>query len=118
MASATAQRIRYEPVRSLAFGAITAAYVGVGATFANPVRILMIDNLSDTDLYVSFDGINDHTIVAAHSGKVLDYASNRMAPADHLEQSVGERVYVKVINALPLPTVGGVFVSVIYAAQS
>ncbi len=116
MASATAQRIRYEPLRSLAHGSILGTYVGVGAPFANPVRMLMIDNLSDSDLYVSFDGINDHTIVAANSGKVLDYASNRMAPADHLEQSVGERVYVKVLAVLP--TDGGVFVSVIYASAS
>lgn len=116
MASATAQRIRYEPLRSLAFGSIIGTYVGVGASFANPVRMLMIDNLSDSDLYISFDGVNDHAVIAAHSGKILDYASNRMAPADHLEQSVGERVYVKAISVLP--TDGDVFVSVIYASAS
>jgi len=116
MASATAQRIRYETIRSLGFASILGTYVGVGASFANPVRMLMIDNLSDSDLYVSFDGINDHTIVAANSGKVLDYASNRMAPAEHLEQAVGERVYVKAISVLPID--GGVFVSVIYASAS
>lgn len=116
MASATAQKIRYEVLRSLAFGSIGAGYVGIGAAFANPVRMLMIDNLTDQNVIISFDGINDHTIVAAHSGKVLDYASNKMAPADHLEQAVGERVYVKAVSVLP--TLGSVYVSVIYAAAS
>ncbi len=112
----TSQRVRYENLRSIAFGSITGTYAGVGASFANPVRILMIDNISDADVYVSFDGVNDKTIVAARSGKVIDYASNRTEPIGQLEQSVGERVYVKVITTLP--TVGGVFVSVIYASAN
>lgn len=116
MASATAQRIRYETLRSLAFGSIGAGYTGVGASFANPVRLIMIDNLTDKNLIVSFDGITNHTVVASMSGKVLDYASNRMAPADHLEQAVGDRVYVKAESALP--TSGSVYVSVIYASAS
>ena len=114
MASATAQRVRFENLRSLPFGSITGAYVGVGPAFANPVRMLIIDNITDSDLYVSFDGINDAMIVPALSGKVLDYASNKMSPADHLEQSKGERVYVKVISLIPSD--GGVFVSAIYAS--
>lgn len=116
MASATAQRIRYEPLRSLAFGSITGTYAGIGAPFAHPVRMLMIDNFSNENVVISFDGITDHTVVAAHSGKVLDYASNRMSPADHLEQAVGERVYVKAEGTLP--TLGSVYVSVIYASAS
>lgn len=116
MASATAQKIRYEALRSLAFGSVGAGYTGVGASFANPVRLLMIDNLTNQNIIVSFDGITDHTVVASMSGKVLDYASNRMAPADHLEQAVGERVYVKAESVLPGS--GNVYVSVIYAAAS
>lgn len=116
MASATAQKIRYEALRSLAFGSITGTYAGVGASFANPVRMIMIDNLTNQNILVSFDGITDHTVVASTSGKVLDYASNRMAPADHLEQAVGERVYVKAVSVLPAS--GSVYVSVIYAAAS
>lgn len=110
------QRVKYDDLRSIAFGSITGTYAGVGASFSNPVRILMIDNISDADVYVSFDGVSDKTIVAAHSGKIIDYASNRIDPVGQLEQSVGERVYVKVITTLP--TVGGIFVSVVYASAN
>ena len=113
MASATAQRIKFEELRSLAFGSITGPYVGVGAPFANPVRLLKVTNLTDADLVISFNGITDQDIVSAHGGFVYDYASNKMDPANHLEQPVGDRIYVRVLTTLP--TDGGVFVTVIYA---
>lgn len=114
--AATSQRIRYEDLRSIPFGSITGTYAGIGSAFAHPVRILKINNTTDSDLYISFDGINDQDTIIAHSGSVLDYASNRIDPVGQLEQSVGERVYVKVITTTP--TTGGVFVTVIYASAN
>lgn len=110
------QIIAYEPLRSLGFVSITLSYVGVGSPFANPCRMIMIDNLTDAELMVSFDGVNDHTVVAANSGKVLDYASNKILPVGQLEQPLGTRVYVKYIGSAP--TIHNVYVSVIYAANS
>jgi hypothetical protein len=107
------QKIRYENLRSLAFGSVLGTYVGVGGSFQHPVRILNIDNTTDQDMYISFDGINDKTILMARSGKIFDYATNKIEPIGQLEQDVGERVYVKTITVLPSD--GGVFVTVIYA---
>lgn len=114
--AATSQRIRFENLRSLGYASINGTYAGVGSSFANPVRMLKITNISDADLYISFDGVNDKDVVPAHSGQVYDYSSNREEPVGQLAQSVGERVYVKVVSTLP--TIGGVFVTVIYASAS
>lgn len=115
MSFATNIRIRYEVLRSLAFGGISGTYAGVGASFANPVRILKITNTTDADLLISFDGINNRDIVAARSAWIHDYGSNKAETGGQLDQSMGERVYVKQVSA---PTSGSVYVTVIYASAS
>jgi hypothetical protein len=107
------QRIRYEPLRSLAFGSISGTYAAVGTPFDNAVRLLMIDNLTDANLTISFDGINDHLIIASSSGRVIDYATNRVGPVDQLEQAEGTILYVK-----GDPSVGSIYVAVVYAASN
>lgn len=111
--SSTSVRIRYENLRSLAFGSISGTYAGVGASFANPVRILKITNTTDALLTVSFDGINDKDVVAANSAWIHDYGSNKADTGGQLDQSLGERVYVK-----GAPSSGSVYVTVIYASAS
>jgi len=114
--SSTAVRIRYEPLRSLAFGSISGSYVGVGTSFANPVRILKVTNTTDADLFVSFDGINTYDVIAASSAWIYDYGSNRTDTGGQLDQALGERVYVKEVSGAP--SAGAVYVTVIYASQS
>ena len=111
--SSTSVRIRYENLRTLAFGAISGTYAGVGAAFANPVRILKITNTTDGDLTISFDGVNDKDIVPASSSWIHDYGSNKAETGGQLDQAIGERVYVKGTASL-----GSVYVTVIYASAS
>lgn len=107
------QRIRYEPLRSLAFGSISGTYAAVGTGFDNAARMLMIDNLTDANLTLSFDGVHDHLIIASSSGRIIDYATNRVGPVDQLEQAEGTILYVK-----GAPSVGSIYLSVIYAASN
>ena len=108
-------RIRYETLRSLGFASISGTYAAVGTAFANPVRILKITNTTDAALIISFDGVNNMDIVAAKSAWIHDYCSNKSINGGELDQSVGDRVWVKQVTA---PTVGTVYVTVIYASQS
>lgn len=111
----SAQKIAFENLRSLAAGSITNSYVGIGASFANPVRMLKVTNLSDSDLIISFDGINDQDVIAGSSAWIYDFCSNMSTQSGNLEFSVGKRVYVKYISGAP--TNGkGVYVTVIYAS--
>lgn len=111
----SSMRLRYETLRSLAFGSISGTYAGVGVPFANPVRMLKVTNLTDAALLISFNGIDDHDIVAEQSAQIYDYASNKTDQAGNLEQSAGERLYVK--QASGAASSGSVYVTVMYASQ-
>jgi len=114
--STNAQRVKFENVRSLAYTSITTSLVAVGTPFDNPVRLICIDNFTDASLFVSFDGINDHTVVAAISGRVFDYATNRVGPEDRLEQPVNVQVFVR--RQAGAPTNGSVYVTTMYASSN
>jgi hypothetical protein len=111
----SAQRIAYEPLRSLGFASIGAGYTGVGGSFANPVRILKVNNATNANLIISFDGVNDMDFIFANSAYVFDYATNAIEPVGQLEQPLGRRFYVK--EASGAPTSGSVYVTVIYASS-
>lgn len=112
----SSNRVRFEPIRFLAFSAISALTpTAIGIPFSNPVRLLEINNLTDADLLISFNGIDSHTVIAARTGKIYDYGSNKADQPGFLEQALGERVYAQAI--LALPSSGAVYVTVMYAAQ-
>jgi hypothetical protein len=107
-------RIRYEPLRSVPYTSVSGVYAGVGSAFVNPVRLLKITNTTDADIIISFDGVNDQDILPARTSEIWDYGSNRGLVGSTLDQSQGERVYVKQVSA---PTSGTVYVVVLYASS-
>lgn len=107
------QNVALEILRTVAFGAISNTYALIGTSFSNPARMIMIDNLTDADMYISDDGINDKFILASRSGRVFDWGSNRVAKCEQLEQKAGTRLYVRAISTLPLS--GNVGLTVVYA---
>jgi hypothetical protein len=111
----SATRIRYEVLRTLAFGSITTSYVAIGTPFLNPVRMLKVTNLTNQPLYISTDGINNHDVVSANAAYVYDYGSNKSDAGGLLEESQSDQLYVKSVNTLP--TSGSIYVTVIYASQ-
>ena len=102
-----------EPVRSLAFGSIGAAYMGVGTVISNPARQAIIQNFTDTDLMFSINGVEDHFPVKASSAIILDLTANKTVDAGFFIEE-GTRLYVKEIDT---PTEGSVYFSVIYGAK-
>ncbi len=113
MSSSNAQLVRFEPLRSIAFGDISGTYAAVGSAFSDAVRMLIIDNLTNATLTISFDGTNDHMVIPASSGRVLDYSSNRSGQANYFLQKTGTQVYAK-----GTPGSGALYISVIYAASN
>lgn len=106
-------RLVPETLKSLAFGSIGAAYMGVGTAFTSPIRILKIQNLTDALLLFSFDGVNDHDILPTNGFTIYDVSANKT-----IEQGfyVGEgtRVYVKRSGT---PTTGSVYVTAFYGSN-
>lgn len=115
MSSNNAQLVRFEALRSLGFASVSGTYAAVGTAFLNACRILQLDNLSNANVIVSFDGINDHLVVAGSSGKVLDFSANKVLPAGFLAMPAGTIVYIK--QETGAPTSGSFYVSVMYAGN-
>ena len=113
--AAFGQRIRLEPepLRSLAFGSISATYAGVGTSFDHPTRILLIQNLTDVTLLFSLNGVDDHFPLLSNSVMLLDVTANKTRE-EGLYFAEGSRVYVKESGT---PASGSVYVTTFYGAE-
>jgi len=110
MANRSAIRLAFEAQRSLAFGSIGATYTGVGTSFSNPVRQLLIVNLTDADLQFSLDGVTDHFVIPATTSIIYDITANKTQDAGFYAAQ-GDRLYVKTLET---PTEKSVYLSLIY----
>ena len=107
-------RLVPEVLKSIAFGSIGAAYMGIGTSFSSPIRVLKIQNLTDELLFFSFDGINDHDILPSNGYTIYDISANKT-----IEQGFyigeGTRVYVKISGGAP--SVGSVYITAFYGSK-
>ncbi len=106
-------RVAFEPLRSAAFGSISGTYFGIGAEFSHPLRMMIVENLTNATLVFSFDGVNDHFVLPADAPIIMDFSSNKTI-ANGFYISEGERLYVKEVGT---PSSGSVYVSAIYAKE-
>jgi len=107
-------RLKAETVRSLAFGAIGAAYMGVGTALTRPIRFVLIQNLTDKVLMFSLNGIDDNFPLASNGYLILDITANKTRE-DGFFLAEGDRLYVKQTTAAP--TTGAVYFSTFYGDQ-
>ncbi len=105
-------RVRFDAVREAAFGTIGAAYAAIGTATTDHTRIISIFNSTNTDVYISFDGVTNHMRIASGTGQVLDLTANKVRDDGFFLPS-GEFIWVK--RAAGAPTSGLVWVQVTYA---
>lgn len=118
MAIASSVKIRFEDLRVLPLADLVEdIFIGVGGPFLNPPRMIKIQNTTNADIFLSFNGVDVQDVVVARSAFIYDYGSNQADAGGLLEQCSGERVYALYTSAAPAPTVGNVYVTVIYAAR-
>lgn len=106
-------RFSAETLRSLAFGSISGTYAGIGAAFANPIRQLYVQNLTDKTLVFSFNGIDDHFKLPEQGFLLLDVTSNKTQQGGWYIAE-GTRIYVKQDSAAA--TAGEALVSAFYGS--
>lgn len=111
--STLALRMLFEPVRTLAAGAVAVGYMGVGTAVDHPLRQFFLQNLTDATLMFSFDGVNDHFPLPASGFFLNDITSNKSVSQGFF-LAEGERLYVR---QLDVPTTGSVYFSVMYGKQ-
>lgn len=105
-------KFKVDTIRTIAFGAIGAAYSAVGTALDDPARLFCLTNTTDVDLYFSIDGTNDHFIVPTDSFKLIDITTNRVRE-DGFFLAEGTIFYVKEVSGAAGS--GSVYVEIIHA---
>lgn len=133
MSAPNAIRIGYDLLRAMDSSDITTTYQAIPTRtntgpltytlipFPESIRIITIKNDTDTDLLLSTNGYDDHDMIAANSGIVLDFGANKSNMGGLLEMPSGGYLYVKYdptapyYQSAPLPN-KCITLTVIYAA--
>lgn len=111
----SAKRVKFEPLRTLASGGISAMYAAVGSALASNPRLICITNLTQGIMIFSFDNTitEGQIVVPAGSFKLFDLTTNQQQRKDdNFVIRKGDILYVKQATA---PTMGSVYFEVIHA---
>ena len=92
---------------------INAAYAAVGAPYTHFIRIMFMDNLTNQNVIISFDGINDHFILIASSTKEINFTSNEVANYNGFFPPLNLQIYAKYETIQP--TTGSLYIEAIYS---
>jgi hypothetical protein len=105
-------RVLAEPIKTLAFGGIGAAYASVGAVTSHEVRIVCITNNTEGDMYFTTNTAQDEYFVASGSFKLFDLQANNYEKTDpKYVYEIGTQFSVKQIEA---PVSGSVYIECLY----
>ncbi len=106
-----------EPLRSLAFGSISATYAAVGTPFEFPSRLICFTNATQGNMVFSRDTSISagELFVAAGAFKLFDMATNhKPCNQDDFVFEKGTQWYVKQLEA---PVSGSVYIETIHARE-
>ena len=113
------KRVRFDTLRSIAFGAISGTYAPIGADAATAkilvnAKILTITNGTNAPMIVSDDpdNVSGKLIILPLSAKLFDLTSNlNVGKDDDFAFGAQTTLYVKQVSA---PGSGSVYVEVVY----
>lgn len=104
------QRVKFDTIRTLPFGSISASYAVLGTPLTFPCRIALFTNGTNGTLLFSDDGTNDKVFLLSNSSVVLDLNTNRVENQLYWVLIPGTQIYVKYVSA---PSSGGVYLSIL-----
>lgn len=107
----TSVKVKYETLRSIAFGDIGIGYSKVGTKLDYPSHLIKIYNLTDADVFVSHNGVDNHYLITANSAEIVDYSANK-ANSDRYVVEAGTAFHLKRISGAP--TTGSVYLATCY----
>lgn len=102
--------VRFDPIRSIAFGSITNSYQNLGTAFEHAMRVLHFINNTDGSMMISFDGTNDNIFVPANTFALYDLTAQEDVN-EMFRYQVGSQLKIKYISA---PTTGSFYVVAVY----
>jgi hypothetical protein len=102
--------LRAKPLQTVAFGSISGTYTPFSsASFGSPIRIMIVQNLTNTILTYSFDGVVDHFVLPTLGQLIIDISSDEFQGNGFIVSS-STIMYVK-----GSPGSGSTYVSAFYA---
>ena len=102
--------VRFDSVRSIAFGSITNTYQNLGSSFGHAMRVLHFINNTDGIMMISFDGINDNIPVVGNTFSLYDLTAQEDTN-EMFRYQVGSQLQIKYVTA---PTTGTFYVVAVY----
>lgn len=102
--------IFFDGLRSIAAASIGSSYTAIGTPLLHPSRIIKIQNLTDSDVLISYDGVNDNDFVPSGGFTLYDISTNQVQ-TDGAFLLKGTTIYVKESGS---PTTGSVYVTIGY----
>jgi hypothetical protein len=107
-------RLAVEPVRERGFATIAAGYMSVGTPVDYASSFIVFQNLTDTSVMVSFNGIDDNLPLPMAGGLVLDVTSNKSREGGFYVAE-GTQFYVRHLGIAP--TVGSFYITNFYGDE-
>lgn len=101
--------LRALSLATLGSGSISGTYAAIGNPFPSPVRVMIVQNLTDVTLTFSFTGNTDHFVLPTGGQLILDVASDEFQGNGFII-SINTQMYVK-----GSPTTGSAYISAFYA---
>jgi hypothetical protein len=106
--------VRFDTLRSVAFGDITNSYTALGSALTQNWRMFRVVNKTDADMLISFNASTNNLIVPANSFVLYDLSTNALnvQDSDWFVMQIGTQFSIKYVTA---PTSGNVYVEGIYS---
>lgn len=103
---ASKERVQFEALRSIAFGAISGTYAVLGTPLSNPARIIKITNNTDADLLATTDSSQDEMFLPKNSFVLFDLSANKFTNESYWLFAKNTQFYIK---ESATPTTGSVY---------
>lgn len=103
-------------LRTVAFGSISGTYAAIGTSLTHAASIWLVQNLTDVNVYISWDGVVDDFEIPAYSGMVLDITGNQANNDAGLFIPRHTTFYVRQVSGAP--TVGSVNIATVFDSSN
>jgi len=106
-------RLRFDTIRTLAFGGISGVFAAVGGALTVKPRLIKIQNVTNQPVELTSDGTNVQDYIPANSFTLYDLTANKVTINGAF---ISEGVIFSVRRPVGVanPTSGAIYITIIY----
>ena len=110
----TSLRIYPAPLQTLSYLLMSTTYVNIGTPLPFPARILQLQNTTDNDVLISWDGTNDHQFIPSGGFVLLDVTANKSVAQQAWYVGSKTQLYAKFTAGSSPASRGAVYLTTFY----